>query len=732
MTMPALLAVVACERAPDDPTARIQAIRSRAVAPEREWRSYLADAASSQHSTLDQIHRGNVGRLEVAWTYDAGGAAADGTSQIQCNPLVVKGVLYGTAPDLRLFALDAATGEELWSFTPDATVGRELPNPNRGVVYWEVGDDARILFTAGHGLFAVDARSGRPVADFGAGGRVDLREGLGERAVGSASVAATTPGTLFGDLLILGSRVSEFSGALPGTVRAYDVRSGALRWAFHTIPRPEEFGHDSWPPDAWQRAGGANSWAGISVDSERGLAFVPTGSAAFDFYGGDRAGDNLFANSLIALDAATGERRWHQQIVRHDVWDRDLPAPPNLVEFAQGGVLRSAVAQVTKSGHVFVFDRESGESLHPIEQVAVPRSGVPGERLAETQPLPTRPPPFTRQRLDADGVTDRTPAARAAVLARLASLRNGGPFEPPSVAGTVVMPGTDGGAEWGGAAWDPDAGLLYVNANEVPTLLQLTPVPDDLDPTRSLRGGYLMLCAGCHGADGRGDGVSIPAIAKFSQRLGLLDAYRVVRDGRGRMPPFGWLAWYEIAALLWFAETAAPVPEHATAAPEISDAPLSGRRYLHSGYQRLLDPDGFPASRAPWGSLTAIDLSRGEIAWRVALGDYPRALRAGLAGLGAENYGGPVVTAGGLLFIAATPDSSMRAFDKMTGELLWQAGLPAAGFATPSTYEAGGRQFLVIAAGGGKLGQSSHSRYVAFALPEGARGVEPSSRGEDR
>jgi quinoprotein glucose dehydrogenase len=384
------------------------------------------------------------------------------------------------------------------------------------------------------------------------------------------------------------------------------------------------------------------------------------------------------------------------------------------VELERDGVRIPAVAQVTKSGHVFVFQRETGEPLFPIEEVAVPGPGVPGEALPASQPLPTRPPPFTRQLLSEETVTDRTPEARAAVLARLRSLRTGHPFHPPSLEGTVVMPGTDGGAEWGGAAWDPDSGLLYVNANEVPYLIRLTVVPPDLDLSRSPRVGYVLLCAGCHGPDRQGDGVSIPSLVGFGARLGPLDAYRVVRDGRRRMPSFDWLAWYEIAGILWSVYDAGEAGEWSL--PAETGVPASGR-YLHTGYQRLFDPEGFPASRPPWGTLTALDLNRGEIAWRVPLGDYPRALEAGLVGLGAESYGGPIVTTGGLLFIAATPDEKLRAFDKASGELLWQAPLPAAGFATPSSYEVDGRQFVVVAAGGGKLGRPSGSTYVAFALP---------------
>jgi quinoprotein glucose dehydrogenase len=706
-----------CDGPPRAPSEAFLRARANAAPAGREWRVYLGDRAASHYSPLEQIRRENVARLRLAWSYDARDAAPDGSSQIQCNPLVVKGVLYATSPTLRLFALDAATGEELWSFDPSAEA-RPGVNPNRGVAYWEDGGDERILFSAGSFLHAVDARTGAPIRSFGRDGRVDLREGLGPDGARDW-VVATTPGTVFRDLLLLGGRVSELANAAPGPVRAFDVRSGALRWTFHTIPRPGEAGHETWPPDAWQRVGAANSWAGITLDEARGLAFVPTGSAAFDFYGADRAGDNLYANSVLALDAATGERRWHYQVVRHDVWDRDLPAPPNLVTLRRGGAPLDAVAQVTKSGHVFVLERETGRPVFPVEERAVPQDGLPGESLAPAQRVPTRPPPFTRQTLTPETVTSRTPAARAAVLARLANLRNDGPFAPPSREGTVLMPGTDGGAEWGGAAFDAARGLLYVNANEVPYLLQMVETPD-VSGLRSLAGigraAYVLQCAACHGVDRRGDGFGIPSLHGVRERMGPRAAYHMIRHGRGRMPGANLLRSYEILPLLWylwFPNDEAPPPARAAdAPPQLGIFP----RFINTGWVKLSDPDGYPASAPPWGTLNAIDLNRGELAWRVPLGERPELVAQGLPPTGTENYGGPLVTAGGLLFIAATPDERLRAFDAASGELLWQTALPAAGFATPASYEAGGRQFVVIAAGGGKLGRPSGSRYLAFAL----------------
>lgn len=684
--------------------------------PQQEWRSYLGGGDFSHASGLAAINTANVSQLQEVWRYDAGGASSEGATQMQCSPIVVKGILYCTSPQLQVFALDAATGEELWRFNPSTDTGL-LPNPNRGVVYWEgdepdeeraaPGENQRILFTVGSYLHALNARTGQPVRSFGDSGVVDLHTGLPEHFAGAA-VVATTPGSVFQNLLIIGSRVEEYKGAAPGHIRAFDIVTGELRWVFHTIPQPGEYGAESWPEGSLERAGGANSWAGIAIDEERGLAFVPTGSPSFDFYGDDRHGDNLFANSLIALNAETGERVWHFQFVRHDLWDRDLPSPPNLITLEREGKRIPAVAQATKTGHLFVFHRETGKPLFPLHEVPVVGAGMPGEQPAASQVLPLAPPPFTAQQFVP---STRNPAMARAVRQRVAGLDQGEPFMTPSTRGMVLYPGMDGGAEWGGAAYDEQEQRLYINGNEVPYLLQLTAVPKDLGMGPEV--GYLALCAGCHGADRRGDGVSVPGLLQLSERLSPLDAYHIVSQGRGRMPAFPQIPWYARAAILWHVYMA-----DETTGQDREQARDGEAAYLNAGFQKLTDPEGLPASQPPWGTLTAIDLERAELLWRIPLGDYPQLLAQGQSGYGSENYGGPVVTAGDLLFIAATPDRLIRAYNKHNGELLWQAKLPAAGFATPITYAVAGRQYLVVAAGGGKLGQPSGSFYVAYALPD--------------
>ena len=520
----------------------VACLPSGADGPSPDWPVYQGQG-SNQYSPLDQITRDNVDQLEVAWTFRSGDASPDGRSQIQCNPIIVDGVLYASSPALAIFALDAATGHELWRFDPFATrAGPTNRGVNRGVVYWADGDDHRILFTAGPRLFAVDAVTGLPIPDFGSDGSVDLRDGF-DRDVNDLFVGSNTPGSVFQDLLILPTRVSETDPAAPGDIRAYDIRTGAVAWTFRTIPRPGEFGADTWPPDARQRVGGANNWAGMTVDQERGLVFVPTGSATSDFYGGARTGANLFANTLLALDARTGERVWHFQAVHHDIWDRDFPAPPNLVTLVRDGSPHDAVVQMTKSAHLFVFDRETGEPLFPIDELPVPSSLIPGEETWPTQPLPRKPSPFSRQQLTLDNMTTISPAARAYVRERLQRMQTGVPFTPPSLEGTIILPGLDGGGEWGGAAVDPDTGVFYVNASEMAWILRILEIPPGGDGLLATRGQrvYANQCLHCHGVDKQGDSLGIyPSLTELADRQSDTETRQLIVEGRGYCGDLTW------------------------------------------------------------------------------------------------------------------------------------------------------------------------------------------------
>lgn len=664
------------------------------------WAAYGGTVEQSRYSSLTQINRTNVASLQVAWTFDSGE-----TGGLQTQPVVVGGVVYGYTPTHKAFALDGATGRRLWLFDP----GIRGTGPNRAVMYWSDGAEARVFAAVSNFVYALDAKTGLVIAEFGREGRIDLREGLG-RPAEEQSVRLTSPGVIYRDLMIVGGRVSESLPASPGDVRAYDVRSGALRWTFHTIPRPGDFGHETWPADAHTYAGGANSWPGMALDEARGIVFVPTGSASSDFYGANRAGDNLFANSLIALEAATGKRLWHFQFVKHDIWDRDLPSPPTLATLTVTGRTIDAVVQATKHGHVFVFDRVTGEPVFPIEYRRFPTTDVPGETTAETQPIPTRPLPFARQRLTEDLITNRTPAARAWALAEFRGFKSGGQFVPFSASQqTVIFPGFDGGAEWGGQAFDPETGVWYVNANDLAWTGGLA--TNDLGQSgQSL---YRRDCASCHRDDLVGTPPDIPSLVDIGKRKTRPELTATIRQGGGRMTGFPNLQGPVVNAIVNYLVTGEESP---TTAPPVTAATMA---YRFTGYRRFMDPDGFPAVVPPWGTLTAISLNTGEHSWQVPLGEYPILAAQGLRNTGSENYGGPIVTAGGLVFIGATNDDrKFRAFDKATGALLWETTLPFSGNATPATYEVNGRQFVVIAAGGGKSqAGGSGGSYVAFALP---------------
>ena len=668
----------------------------------RDWPVYGGALENTHYSPLAQINNSNVKQLQVAWSFDT-----EETGGLQTSPIVVHGVLYGISPSQKIFAVDAATGKLKWKFD-SGIVGTQ---PDRGLAYWSSGNnqDQRIIVGVMNFVYELDAGTGQPVASFGDHGRVDLRENLGRDPL-TVFVVLTSPALVYKDLLIVGGREPETLPAPPGDIRAYDVRTGKLRWTFHTIPHPGEFGYQTWPKDAWKSSGAANNWAGMSLDSKTGVLYAPTGSAAFDFYGADRLGDDLFANCLIALNAETGERIWHFQGVRHDLWDRDFPSPPTLVTVKHNGKDIEAVAQTTKQGFVYLLDRANGMPLFPIEYRKYPPSDVPGEVATEQQPLPVKPAPYARQLLTVDLLTTRTPEAHQWAVAEFRKLRSEGQFVPFSVGkDTVIFPGFDGGAEWGGSAFDPDSGVLYVNSNDLPWTGVLA---ENTGDESNGRGIYQSQCSVCHRDNMAGSPPQFPSLVGVGRRLGPEGIAAVVQKGRGRMNAFPNLSMEEINALIDYL-TRGESKELSSGAPT---PPLM--KYRFGGYRRLYDPDGYPAVVPPWGTLNAINLNSGEYAWKVPLGEYPELAAKGLSNTGTENYGGPIVTAGGLLFIGATNyDRKFRAFDKSTGELLWETTLPFSGNATPITYEIDGRQYVAIAAGGGKdLKSKSGGVYVAFAL----------------
>ncbi|WPP49726.1 outer membrane protein assembly factor BamB family protein [Catalinimonas niigatensis] len=700
----------------------------------QDWPVYGGNSEGNRYSSLTQINRHNVGQLQLAWTYDTeeNNNPEERGRDIQCQPIVVNGILYGTTPQLKLFAVNAATGEQIWKFDPFSDTNKPPTfHPLRGVMYWEDSDDKRILFTAGAFLYAVNALTGEPILSFGEQGTVDLHEGLGDKEtlgheVNDLNIRSTSPGVIYEDFLILGSSMSESGNAPPGHIRAFNVRTGKLEWVFHTIPLPGEFGYDTWSEDAYQKIGGANSWAGMVLDEKRGVIYAGTGSPSVDFYGGDRIGKNLFANCVIALDAKTGKRKWHFQTVHHDLWDRDLPCPPNLVTVTHAGKRIEAVAQVTKDGYVFLFDRDTGTPLFEVEEVAVPTSpALPGEQPWPTQPVPVKPVPFAMQELTEENITDRTPEAREYVLARFRNSLHGSKYMPPSLEGSLYF-GFGGGAEWGGNAADPD-GILYLNSNNMLWWLQMRDIREQNRNAQLSKGESLFNanCAACHGMDDKAKPASnevqaYPTLTDVEKRMSREQIRSILQTGRGRMPSFQYLSKDDQEQIINFLlKTETSDAQHA--APEITKAGKGVFPYippfLNNGNIQFRDQDNYPAIKPPWGTLNAIDLNIGEYLWQVPLGEYPELAQQGIPTTGTENHGGPIVTAGGLLFIAATYDEKIRAFDKKTGEIVWEYALPAGGFATPITYRVDGKQFLVIAAGGTRYGLKSGGSYVAFALP---------------
>jgi len=676
--------------------------QASASGPQQDWPAYGGAPENHHYSKLAQINRSNVKSLAIAWSFDT-----QEEGGLQSSPIIIDGVLYGLTPTQKVFALDAATGKLLWKFEP----GIQGTQPDRGLAYWTDGKDRRILVGVMNFLYALDAGTGKPISSFGSQGRIDLRENLGREPASAQSIDLTSPAVVYKDLVIVGGRNPETLPAPPGDIRAFDTRTGKLRWSFHTIPHPGEFGYDTWPKDAWKISGAANNCAGMALDPQRGVLYAPTGSAAFDFYGADRVGDDLFANCLLALNAQTGERLWHFQGVRHDLWDRDFPSPPALLTIKRDGKEIPAIAQTTKQGFVYLFDRTSGQPLFPIEYRKYPPSTVPDEVAAPEQPLPTRPAPFARQLLTENLLTTRTPEAHSWALDQFKKFRSEGQFVPFSVGvDTVIFPGFDGGAEWGGPAVDLETGIIYINSNDVAWTGALAPNTGENSPKAI----YLSQCGVCHGEKLTGSPPTMPSLVRISERLSPTQIAATIKNGKGRMPGFPNLTQDQMFALVGYLSSGGN-KELANSEP-----PPASMKFRFTGYHKFLDLDGYPAIAPPWGTLNAINLNTGEYVWKIPFGEYPELASKGLKNTGTENYGGPIVTAGGLLFIGATNfDKKFRAFDKSTGELLWEAALPFSGNATPATYEVDGRQFVVIAAGGGKDPKSpSGGVYVAFALAQ--------------
>jgi quinoprotein glucose dehydrogenase len=668
----------------------------------QDWAINGGETNNTHYSPLNQINRESVSKLQVAWSYDT-----QETGGLQTSPIIVDGVLYGLSPSQKVFAVDAATGKVVWNFDS----GIKGTQPVRGLAYWASADgsDKRIIVGVMNFVYALNATTGKPIASFGTDGRIDLRDNL-SRKDPDPFVSLTSPVVIYKDMFIAGGRNPETLPAAPGDVRAFDVRTGKMRWTFHTIPQPGEVGYNTWPPDAYKTIGAANNWSGMTVDVQRGIVFVPTGSAAFDFYGGNRLGDDLFANCLLALDANTGKRIWHFQAVHHDIWDRDFPSHPVLVNIQLDGQKIEAVAQTSKQGFVYLFDRATGAPLFPLETKKYPTSTIPGEVAAVEQSLPTKPAPYARQMLTENMLSNRTPEIHKWTLDQFHEARSEGQFVPFGLGKeTVIFPGFDGGAEWGGPALDPDSNILYVNANEMAWMASL----GENKPGNTAKSIYLTQCAICHGDNRAGSPPAFPSLVSVGDRLTPAQIASTIRTGKGRMNGFPGLSKDQVQELVDFL-TGAPQKEVASAEPSPTDM-----KYRFTGYRRFLDPDGYPAIAPPWGTLNAINLNTGDYVWKVNLGEFPALAAQGVTNTGTENYGGPIVTAGGIVFIGATNfDQKFRAFDKTTGKLLWETKLPFAGNATPATYMVAGKQYVVIAAGGGKDPKHpSGGVYVAFALP---------------
>jgi quinoprotein glucose dehydrogenase len=698
---------------------------------DRTWSVYKADAEGTGYSILDEINKNTIQSLEIAWTHkfsDAPPGSRGGNSE--SNPIVVDGVMYTLSARHRVYALDAATGKQIWAFDPfNGEAGGGI---GRGVTYWEEGSDKRILLTAGDKLYALNAQTGLAIPSFGNNGWVSMNIGM-RGDPDKISVIPTSPGIVFKNLLIIGNEVSELYGAEPGHVRAYDIKSGKLEWTFHTVPQPGEFGYDTWPKDAWKYVGGTNNWGGMSLDTKRGMVFFATGSPTYDYYGKDRIGKNLFGNSVVALDAATGKYRWHFQTVHHDLWDYDLPAPPNLITVLHKGKKIDAVAQTSKLGYIYTFNRDTGEPLFPILEKPVPASDIPGEQAWPTQPIPTKPAPYSRQFVTKDDIINYSKGSYDTLMMRFNAFRYEGPFTPPSLQGTFMLPGSRGGSSWGGGTVDPSKGIIYVKSNDSPEIATMKKVVENESSNLSVfnqgKALYSTYCVSCHMPDKNGDESGNPSLLAIETRLSREDALNKIKRGGGKMPSFASvIAGKEeaIISYLYDKESSAARPSREQSfLKEIQENELANKsgiitpkedKYLNlTAYGQFLDNQRRPGIKPPWGQLHAINLNSGEFEWSVTLGNQPEGQLPGAAETGASGSAGPLLTKGGLLFIGSTRDRKFRAFDQKTGEKIWETTLPGIANANPSTYWSKGKQYIAISVGGDADNPAGY--IITFALP---------------
>ncbi|WP_439583433.1 outer membrane protein assembly factor BamB family protein [Dyadobacter bucti] len=685
---------------------------------DRSWSIYKADAESTSYSKLDQINTSNVAQLQPAWTFainDMKAGSRGGSSE--SNPIIVDGVMYTTSAKHWVYAVDAETGKQIWSFDPFD--GAEGGGVSRGVTYYEDGNDKRILVTGGDQLFGLDAATGKPIPTFGDNGKVSMNVGLRDDPA-TISVIPTSPGIVYKDLLIMGAEVSELYGAQPGYIRAYHCKTGKLEWTFHTIPLPGEPGYETWPKDAYKYAGGVNDWAGMSLDIKRGIVFLALGSPSYDFYGADRKGQNLYGNSVVALNASNGKYIWHFQTVHHDLWDYDLPAPPNLVTVKRDGKDIDAVAQVTKHGFVFVFNRETGEPLFPIEERKVPVSNLPGEESWPTQPFPLKPKPFARQIMTEEDLTHYSAAGHDSILKKFRSMRYEGLFTPPDLKGTLMLPGTRGGAEWGGAAYDPSSSVLFVKSNDSPEIESMKKVDVEAEAKNQTvfdqgRTIYNTYCVSCHGKDKNGDEPNYPSLIGLRNRMTREAALDKIKKGGGKMPAFASVVKGKEKGIIAFLYEREQNSSKVTK-QETGQTKAGADKYLNlTAYGHFRDPNGNPAIKPPWGTLNAINLTTGEYEWQIPLGNNEKLQEKGAPETGQEGSAGPIVTAGGLVFISGTNDKKLRAFDKKTGKLLWSTLLPGVANATACTYMTKGKQYVALSVGGTKENPSGF--VMAFRLP---------------